>query len=239
MRCTLWLCSNMRSSVSQLQANPKLHGGKRWGMNPCCLRIWISSFTVQYVLISTQEQSHIHLILLAYFQADIPLSTCNSPLLLWLFYHFKFFMLECYGINLGRAEPSWAYSTHTHTHYSYLDEAPAWLCPGPSVGFRSSISAICAFLRPSVRAPPTPKRLAFLWNNQGMVPRAFSWQWCALTLTKPGEKKRASRKLGRKQLHLQCCGVVCSLCRIQETAVILRPANRVGLRTLYSWKHLF
>lgn len=88
-------------------------------------------------------------------------------LMIILFYVSEFFMLESRGIHLGRAESRAGIGCTVHSHYSYLDAAPVWFRPGPSVGFRSSISAICAFLRRLWGPLSTPKRLAFLWNNQG------------------------------------------------------------------------
>lgn len=120
-------------------------------------------------------------------------------------------MPHCRGIILARAERRVGHTVHSH--YSYLDGALVWLCPGPSVGFCSSISAICAFLRRLWGPCRRQNDWHFSGTTRGMVPRAFSCQWCALTLTKPervgvmgGWWKQAGGP-GRKQLHLQYCSL--------------------------------
>lgn len=143
----------------------------------------------------------------------------RSPSLLWLFYHFKFFMPHCRGIVPARAE---RHVGHTvHSHYSYLDGAPVWLCPGPSVGFCSSISAICAFLRRLWRPRRRQNDWHFSGTTRGTVPRAFSCQWCALTLTKP--ERVAGGSGGSKQEAWQ------------ETAAptVLQPACSSNTRSTY------
>lgn len=92
-------------------------------------------------------------------------------------------MPHCRGIVPARAERRVGHTVHSH--YSYLDGAPVWLCPGPSVGFCSSISAICAFLRRLWGPRRRQNDWHFSGTTRGTVPRAFSCQWCALTLTKP------------------------------------------------------
>lgn len=137
-------------------------------------------------------------------------SSHNLPLL-WLFYRFKFFMPHCCGTGPARAERRVGHTVHSH--YSYLDGTPVWLCPGPSVGFCSSISAICAFLRRLWGPRRRQNDWHFSGTTRGTVPRAFSCQWCALTLTKPDRVEgggcvggwRQTGGLGRKQLHLQYC----------------------------------
>lgn len=121
-----------------------------------------------------------------------PCRSSHDLPLLWLFYHFKFFMPHCRGIVPARAE---RHVGHTvHSHYSYLDGAPVWLCPGPSVGFCSSISAICAFLRRLWEPRRRQNDWHFSGTTRGTVPRAFSCQWCALTLTKPERGERGSKQ---------------------------------------------
>lgn len=92
-------------------------------------------------------------------------------------------MPHCRGIIPARAERRVGHTVHSH--YSYLDGAPVWLCPGPSVGFCSSISAICAFLRRLWGPRRRQNDWHFSGTTRGTVPRAFCCQWCALTLTKP------------------------------------------------------
>lgn len=105
-----------------------------------------------------------------------------SPL--WLFYHFKFFMMKRCGGNLAKAEQGLAFTA------AIWNSSPRWLVPAPSVGFCLSISAICARLcrlwAPALRQ----NDWHFLSNNQGMVPRAVSWQSCALFLTNPGKERQ-------------------------------------------------
>lgn len=103
-------------------------------------------------------------------------------------------MPHCRGIVPARAERRVGHTVHSH--YSYLDGAPVWLCPGPSVGFCSSISAICAFLRRLWGPRRRQNDWHFSGTTRGTVPRAFSCQWCALTLTKP---ERLGRRGGSKQ----------------------------------------
>lgn len=92
-------------------------------------------------------------------------------------------MPHCRGIGPARAERRVGHTVHSH--YSYLDGAPVWLCPGPSVGFCASISAICAFLHRLWGPRRRQNDWHFSGTTRGTVPRAFSCQWCALTLTKP------------------------------------------------------
>lgn len=92
-------------------------------------------------------------------------------------------MSHCRGTGPARAE--WRVGHTVHSHYSYLDGAPVWLCPGPSVGFCSSISAICAFMRRLWGPRWRQNDWHFSGTTRGTVPRAFSCQWCALILTKP------------------------------------------------------
>lgn len=105
-----------------------------------------------------------------------------SPL--WLFYHFKFFMMKRCGGNLAKAEQGLAFTA------AIWNSSPRWLVPAPSVGFCLSISAICARLcrlwAPALRQ----NDWHFLSNNQGMVPRAVSWHSCALFLTNPGKERQ-------------------------------------------------
>lgn len=124
-------------------------------------------------------------------------------------------MPHCRGIVPARAE---RHVGHTvHSHYSYLDGTPVWLCPGPSVGFCSSISAICAFLRRLWGPRRRQNDWHFSGTTRGTVPRAFSCQWCALTLTKPergsgcvlgGEKQ--SRMLQQETAAATILQLLCS-----------------------------
>lgn len=105
-------------------------------------------------------------------------------------------MPHCRGIVPARAEQHVGHTVHSH--YSYLDGAPVWLCPGPSVGFCSSISAICAFLRRLWRPRRRQNDWHFSGTTRGTVPRAFSCQWCAFTLTKP-ERGGGSKQEARQE----------------------------------------
>lgn len=145
-------------------------------------------------------------------------------------------MPHCRGIVPARAERRVGHTVHSH--YSYLDGAPVWLCPGPSVGFCSSISAICAFLRRLWGPRRRQNDWHFSGTTRGTVPRAFSCQWCALTLTKPervGGWKQAGGP-GRKQLHLQYRGL-----HVQASGDTTYPCNNRQLiqsQELFHFRHL-
>lgn len=106
-------------------------------------------------------------------------------------------MPHCRGIVPARAERRVGHTVHSH--YSYLDGAPVWLCPGPSVGFCSSISAICAFVRRLWGPCRRQNDWHFSGTTRGTVPRAFSCQWCALTLKKKTRGWGGGEGGGRKQ----------------------------------------
>lgn len=161
--------------------------------------------------ISAQEQFLLCLILLAPLHHDPP----TVSLSLSYDYFIILNSLCCIAVALAPLEQSVGHTVHSH--YSYLDAAPVWLCPGPSVGFCSSISAICAFMRRLWGPRWRQNDWHFSGTTRGTVPRAFSCQWCALTLTKPVrvggwrggfEGRRRWKQAGgpgRKQLHLQYC----------------------------------
>ncbi len=107
---------------------------------------------------------------------------------LWLFYHFKFFMMKCCSGNLAKAEQGLAFTA------AIWNSSPRWLVPAPSVGFCLSISAICARLCRLWAPVFRQNDWHFLSNNQGMVPRAVSWQWCTLFLTNPGKERQDGEK---------------------------------------------
>lgn len=140
-------------------------------------------------------------------------------------------MPHCRGIVPARAEQHVGHTVHSH--YSYLDGAPVWLCPGPSVGFCSSISAICAFLRRLWRPRRRQNDWHFSGTTRGTVPRAFSCQWCALTLTKPERVGgvEASRRPGRKQLHLQYCSLYVQA--TQDPLIPLTIGNQYRMKSCF------
>lgn len=204
----------------------QMHNGERQLQIPVCDLTMPLSYTLQ--LLCTQEQSLYH-VTCWHTSKPIPPHHYPSFLMIILFYASEFFMLECRGIHLGRAERA-----EPGLGVQYIHTTAIWTplrCGSVPVPRLDSARPLVPSV-PSCAVCEGPCRRQNDWHfsgtTRGTVPRSLSCQWCALTLTKPGEKRAREQDAGWagnscvSPLHR-----LCFLCRLQETLLIPRPANRL------------